>query len=248
MDANLVAHLIFQKYFNKTFHRIVAPQLNSYSSYLITEDPNVAVMKVTGTDVRTYSSNLKQEFDLLTQILNERYKRTNLEYPYTFATEISTSYFLYSTVRILKPANIIETGVANGHSSYFILNALLKNQSGTLHSFDVNHNVGKLIAEDEKKRWDLNILPRRRRKKVFRDTMKKYGDVDIFIHDSNHFYYWQMFEYKTVWEYLKSGGLLLSDDVDSSYAFLDFCKKTVNKPIFISDSRKIFGATVKNSQ
>lgn len=100
MDANLVAHLIFQKYFNKTFHRIVAPQLNSYSSYLITEDPNVAVMKVTGTDVRTYSSNLKQEFDLLTQILNERYKRTNLKslillrqryQPHIFCIQVSGS-------------------------------------------------------------------------------------------------------------------------------------------------------------
>ena len=248
MDANLAAHLIFQKYFNKAFHRIIAPRLDSFSPYSITQDPNVAVMRVTGTNVIMSSLNLKQEFELLTQILDERYKETNLEYPLNFATETSTSYFLYSTVRILKPANIVETGVANGHSSYFILKALSKNQSGTLHSFDVNDNVGKLIAEDEKKRWDLNILPRRRRKRVFRDTFKKYGDVDIFIHDSNHFYYWQMFEYKTVWEYLKSGGLLLSDDVDSSFAFLDFSKKTLNKPIFISDSRKIFGVLVKNSQ
>ena len=224
-----------------------APQLDSFSSYFITQDPNVAVMKVTGTGVITSSSNLKQEFDLLIQILNERYKRTNLEYPATFATEISTSYFLYSTVRILKPANIAETGVANGHSSYFILKALSKNQSGNLHSFDVNNNVGKLIAEDEKKRWDLNILPRRRRKKVFRYTMKKYRDVDIFIHDSNHFYYWQMFEHKTAWEFLKSGGLLLSDDVDSSYAFLDYCEKISTKPSFLIDSRKIFGVLVKNS-
>lgn len=246
MDSYLAAHIIFQKYFNRTFHRFITPTLNSFSEYPVKSDPDKVIVEVTGDNFLISSPNLKEEFNLLSNILGERYRKTSLDYPLNFATEISTSYFLYSTVRILKPANIIETGVANGHSSYFILNALLKNQSGTLHSFDVNHNVGKLIAEDEKKRWDLNILPRRRRKKVFRDTMKKYGDVDIFIHDSNHFYYWQMFEYRTAWDFLKSGGLLLSDDVDSSYAFLDFCKKTLNKPIFISDSRKIFGVLVKN--
>ena len=56
-----------------------------------------------------------------------------------------------------------------------------------------------------------------------------------------------MFEYRTALDFRKSGGLLLSDDVDSSYAFLDFCKKTLNKPIFISDNRKVFGVLVKNS-
>lgn len=246
MDAQLTSHIIFEKCFNKAFHRIIAPKLGSFSSFPITQDPNIAVMKVTETNVITSLLNLKEEFNLLTNILNERYRKSRLDYPLNFATEISTSYFLYLTVRILKPANIIETGVANGHSSYFILNALLKNQSGTLHSFDVNNNVGKLIAEGEKERWDLNILPPRGRKKAFRDTMKKYEEVDIFIHDSNHFYYWQMFEYRTAWKVLKTGGLLLSDDVDLSYAFLDFCKKTLEKPIFISDSRKFFGVLVKN--
>lgn len=246
MDSNLNAHIIFQKYFNRTFHRFINPALNSFSEYPVKSDPNNVIEEVAGGNFLISSPNLKEEFNLLSNILSERYRKTSLDYPLNFATEISTSYFLYSTVRFLKPANIIETGVANGHSSYFILNALLKNQSGTLHSFDVNNDVGKLIAEDEKKRWDLNILPPRGRKKAFRDIIKRYSEVDIFIHDSNHFYYWQMFEYKTVWEYLKSGGLLLSDDVDSSYAFLDFCKKTLNKPIFLSDSRKIFGVLVKN--
>ena len=246
MDVNLAAHIIFQKYFNKASHRIIAPNLGSFSNYSITQDPNVAIMKLIGTNVIVSYPNLKEEFNLLTNILNERYGRTSLDYPLNFATEISTSYFLYSIVRILKPENIIETGVANGHSSYFILNALLKNQSGTLHSFDVNNNVGKLLAEGEKKEWDLNILPSRGRKKAFRDSIKKYEEVDIFIHDSNHFYYWQMFEYRTAWEFLKSGGLLLSDDVDSSYAFLDYCKEISTKPTFLNDSRKIFGALVKN--
>ena len=115
------------------------------------------------------------------------------------------------------------------------------NQSGTLHSFDVNNNVGELIAESERKRWNLNIVPLRRRKKAFIDFMEKYGDIDMFIHDSNHFYYWQIFEYRTVWSVLKSGGLLMSDDVDASYAFLDFNLERHIYPIFLAEGRKMFG-------
>lgn len=246
MDANLAVHLIFQKYFNKVFHRTIAPKLDSFSDYFVTSDPNEVIMKITGANVLISSPYLREEFNLLTQVLNERYSNVSLEYPPDFATENSTSFFLYSIVRIVKPMNIVETGVANGHSSFFILNALLKNQSGTLHSFDVSKNVGKLIAEDEKKRWDLNILPLERKKSVFRDTMKKFVKIDMFVHDSNHFYYWQMLEYRTAWQVLKDGGLLLSDDVDSSYAYLDYCKEISIKPIFISDSRKMFGAAVKS--
>ena len=246
MDSNLGAHIIFQKYFNRIFHRFVTPTLNSFSEYPVKSDPNQVIVELAGDNFLISSPNLKEEFNLLTQKLNDRYRSTNLDYPLNFATEIKTSYFLHSIVRVLKPASIIETGVANGHSSYFILNALLKNQSGTLYSFDVNNNVGKLINEGEKKNWNLTILPPRGRKKAFQDTIKRNGEVDIFIHDSNHFYYWQMFEYRTVWKSLKTGGLLLSDDVDLSYAFLDFCKRTLNKPIFISDSRKFFGILVKN--
>ncbi|MFG1520221.1 MAG: class I SAM-dependent methyltransferase [Thermoplasmataceae archaeon] len=246
MDVNLAVHLIFQKYFNKVFHRNIAPGLDSFSDYFATSDPDEVLLKITGANVVMSSPYLREEFNLLTQALNERYKNIILEYPSNFATELSTSYFLYSIVRIVKPMNIVETGVANGHSSYFMLNALLKNQSGTLHSFDVDKKVGKLISEDEKKRWDLNILPVRRRKSVFQDTMKKFVKIDMFVHDSNHFYYWQMFEYRTAWEVLKDGGLLLSDDVDSSYAYLDYCKEISIKPIFLSDGRKMFGAALKS--
>ena len=88
----------------------------------------------------------------------------------------------------------------------------------------------------------------RPKKSFFQDRMKKLGAVDLFIHDSNHFYYWQVFEYRTAWEVLKKGGFLLSDDTDASYAFLDFSKEISANPIFISDKRKMFGVLVKGSK
>ena len=246
MDANLAAHIVFQRYFSKVSHRFINPPLGSFSRHLVLSDADVALKKIiVAYDIPQFEK-IRDEFNALSLTLNERYKNTNLEYPLEFATEASSSYFLYSLVRILRPLNIVETGVANGHSSYFLLNAILNNECGTLHSFDVKNNVGTLIAESEKKMWDLNILPRRRRKRFLEDTMKKLGNMDIFIHDSNHFYYWQIFEYRTAWKVLQNGGLLLSDDADASYAFLDFSREIQTSPTFISDRRKMFGIIKKS--
>lgn len=248
MDANLAAHLLFQKYFNKVFHRFITPSLDSFAQYSIFSEADAALEKIMVNHNVPYLEEIRDEYRSFSLALNERYKSVDLKYPLEFAIEISSSYFLYSLVRIMKPSNIVETGVANGHSSYFLLNALLKNASGTLHSFDVKNKVGMLISQNEKKIWDLNILPRGQSKSFFQDRMKKLGDVDLFIHDSNHFYYWQIFEYRIAWEVLKKGGLLLSDDTDASYAFLDFSKEISKTPIFISDRRKMFGVIVKGSQ
>lgn len=81
MDPNLTAHIIFQKYFNKIFHRIITPKLGSFLGYPVTSDPNMAVMKVTGTNDITSLPNLREEFYLLSQTLNERYRKAHLEYP-----------------------------------------------------------------------------------------------------------------------------------------------------------------------
>jgi hypothetical protein len=117
----------------------------------------------------------------------------------------------------------VETGVANGHSTFFILNAILKNGKGTLYSVDVATNVGILIDEQLNK-YLGTIAP-----------------VDIFIHDSNHMYYWQMLEYRAFLKHINNHGLILSDDADKSFAFIDFCNENKLKPLFLYSHRKIFG-------
>jgi len=40
-----------------------------------------------------------------------------------------------------------------------------------------------------------------------------------------------MYEYETTWSFLKSGGILLSDDTNLSEAFRDFAKEVEIEPI-----------------
>ena len=241
MDKNLSFHLITQKYFFKLFHTLISPTMESFSRYKIFLNDEEVIKEIKFQNEDNTISKFNTEFDNLSSLLNERYKQVKLNYPIYFKAEVLSSHFLYSLIRLSRPGKVVETGVANGHSSYFLLNGLLKNGSGELYSFDVKDDVGTLLSEREKREWHLSVLPNRNKKDHFRAKLKEIGNVDIFIHDSNHFYYWQTFEYASVWGYIKSGGFLLSDDVDSSYAFLDFCKEIKGTPFFLFDGRKMFG-------
>jgi predicted O-methyltransferase YrrM len=140
---------------------------------------------------------------------------------------------IYVIIRVLKPNIIVETGVANGASSFYILLALKRNKKGHLFSIDFpnldptaiipqNKEVGWLVPQVLRDRWTLIFgkieekLPK---------LLEELGSIDIFYHDSLHTYEHMMFEYKLAWGKLNKGGLLISDNIDLNNAFKDFCKE-----------------------
>lgn len=136
---------------------------------------------------------------------------------------------LYLLVRFSRPEFVVETGVANGFSSSFILKALDRNAEGTLHSIDLHYReglmvplgkeLGWVIPNEIRYRWSLHLGESA---KVLPKLLSELGSIDIFFHDSRHTYKTMMSEYEIAWPYLKNGGLLVSDDATSNDAFLDF--------------------------
>ena len=53
--------------------------------------------------------------------------------------------------------------------------------------------------------------------------LEKVAEIGIFFHDSEHSYKNMLWEFQTAWAYLKSGGILLSHNIDYNDAFSDFC-------------------------
>jgi hypothetical protein len=51
------------------------------------------------------------------------------------------------------------------------------------------------------------------------------GAVDIWIHDSDHSKYWQTLEFDLAISKLAPQGMLISDDIDSSTAWIDLISK-----------------------
>ena len=140
---------------------------------------------------------------------------------------------IFCTVRTLRPTLVVETGVANGVSSTIILEALSRNQSGTLYSIDLpgkdpsailpsGCETGWLVPERLRHRWRLlmgetsSVLP---------ELLSKLGTIQMFYHDSDHQYDNMMFEFSSAWKHLENGGIIISDNTDLNPAFKDFCSK-----------------------
>ncbi len=133
---------------------------------------------------------------------------------------------LYLLTRLLKPSLILETGVASGASSAYILQALNDNEKGELYSIDLppdnlppGETSGWLVPEYLRSRWKLHIG---NSKDLLKPILSEIEEIDCFIHDSLHTYDHMMWEFKTVWNYLRNGGLFLSHDVGANEAFFDF--------------------------
>jgi predicted O-methyltransferase YrrM len=136
----------------------------------------------------------------------------------------------YVLFRVLRPALVIETGVALGALTSLILAALYRNGFGRLESFDLpavagersmawsigsESEIGLLIPEPYREHWTLTLgdatylLPRALEGRT----------VDCFFHDSDHSYEHQLFEYALAMKHLGPKGWLISDDISMSRAF-----------------------------
>jgi len=129
----------------------------------------------------------------------------------------------YLACRLIEPDVVVETGVAYGVSSAFILRALEENGRGALHSVDLpplrreyERFWGIAVDGSPRGRWSLHrgssgrVLPR---------LLEELESVDLFVHDSLHTYRNMRREFELVWPRLRTGGVILADDVERNRAF-----------------------------
>ena len=129
----------------------------------------------------------------------------------------------YLLCRLLRPRVVLETGVAYGVSSAFILRALEQNGGGVLHSVDLpplrsgyEKSWGVAVDEGMRRRWCLH---RGSSRKVLPGLLERLGRVDLFVHDSLHTRSNMLREFGLVWPHLTGGGVLVADDVERNDAF-----------------------------
>jgi len=219
---------------------------------------------------------LRHRTKLLLNVINDSYREVenyyksitnDKEFLDHISTKISKDFFgqmdgcsdLYTLVRILRPKVVVETGVAAGVSSAFILKALNDNNKGILYSIDLpNYNYFDYLSKPEivhvKDQLEGELIPISnlpkegsgfvipedlkdrwvlkigKSKDLLSNLLKEIGYVDIFLHDSEHSYGNMMFEFFTSWKYLTEGGLILGHDINWNNSFKDFSKE-VNRKI-----------------
>jgi predicted O-methyltransferase YrrM len=137
----------------------------------------------------------------------------------------------YLTCRLLEPGVVVETGVAYGVSSAFILRALEENGRGVLHSVDLpplRRRYAEFwgVAVDDGlagSRWNVH---RGTSKRVLPGLLGQLGTVDLFVHDSLHTHRNMRREFEAVWPHLRAGGAILADDVERNRAFGELRRRT----------------------
>jgi predicted O-methyltransferase YrrM len=183
------------------------------------------------------------EFGAVAAALSARYDECRLVFPETWAVGDRSAEALYATVRLLRPDVVVETGVANGHSTYVVLSALRANGHGRLVSYDVADGAGVLVPESLRDLWDLTVLDRADPIADAARRLDALGAVDLFFHDADHSYVGQVAEYGAAVRALARGrgGVLLSDDVDESFAFVELVLARKPHAVLLVDARKVLG-------
>jgi len=133
---------------------------------------------------------------------------------------------IWCLVRHLRPAKVVETGVAHGVSSRFILEALKMNGAGRLWSIDlppIEHawqdHVGIAVGDEHRDRWQLI---RGASRGHLRPLLAELESIDLFVHDSLHSARNVRFELDHAWDVLTPGGAIIVDDIDANSGFRSF--------------------------
>ena len=158
-----------------------------------------------------------------------------------------TQEYLYHLICLLRPNTVVETGVFRGISSAFILSALSRNRRGRLYSIDLpgasyempdggrdtsnlppGEKTGFVVPESLRERWTL-VLGDSKSELV--PLLSKLGEIDMFLHDSEHTYECMMWEYSSAWPFIRPGGVLASDDIGWNRAFDEFVSAHATAPV-----------------
>ncbi|MGH7782095.1 MAG: class I SAM-dependent methyltransferase [Candidatus Binataceae bacterium] len=213
---------------------------------------NKSLARLTGAsaaDVSAMCREAENDREFIADV-RSRYRRHTNYFPlptdFMVAENGNTMFFscvaLYALCRLIQPRKIIETGGTPGKSSAFILRALRRNAAGHLWTIDLAPPpapAGDLSPSEGHSftphgltsGWAIPDALLDRHSVVAGDArvelpplLESLGEIDIFIHDSDHSYEHMMWEFKAAYPYVRAGGIMWSDDILGHSAWLDFCR------------------------
>jgi hypothetical protein len=148
---------------------------------------------------------------------------------------------IWCVARHQKPGRVVETGVAHGFTSRFILEALERNGGGHLSSIDcppldpvMREQIG--IVVKDRRRWSLIFGSSRRR---LPGLLQRLGPIDLFVHDSLHTEQNLRFEIDRAWARLVPGGALVIDDIDTNRGFGSFLETHPGHAAFVCEAEPV---------
>ena len=147
----------------------------------------------------------------------------------TYYAQFPAPLDLYVITRLVRPRDVVESGVSSGLSSAHILAALQKNGRGRLHSIDlpafqrgVDRRKGELswsippgkrsgwaVPKGVTGDWDLRLG---RSEDLLPQLLAEIPEVDLFCHDSPWTAAHLAFEFEAVQPKLRPGSIVVADN------------------------------------
>lgn len=150
---------------------------------------------------------------------------------------------IWCLTRHLRPRQVVETGVAHGLTSRFILEALVQNDNGSLSSIDLPPNdrelrrqVGMAVGSRFSDRWTYIRGSSRRQ---LPRLLSRIGQIDLFVHDSLHSERNVRFEIDRAWAALRPGGAIVVDDIDANWGFHSFNEAFAGHPHLVCEAEPL---------
>lgn len=143
--------------------------------------------------------------------------------------DTNLAHVFWCAIRHMNPQRVLETGVARGVTSVLALRAMSQSTrygAGRLWSIDLPpmmsgwHEQSRILVDEQA--WPDWTYIRGSSRRTMNSTCAAMRSIDIFIHDSLHTPQTMRYEFETAWPFVRDGGLLISDDVESNSAFVDF--------------------------
>ncbi len=165
-----------------------------------------------------------------------------LKFPERWNSGSGLQHVMAALIWLINPRIVVETGTANGASALAISAAMHAIENGKLLSIDIAECDASLVPSHLRSYVDfirVNGSAEKLREVIAAEKSK--GGVSIFLHDADHSYLGQ----KTDYQLAKELGfdLIISDDVDSSLAFIDFAGTS---GVVLYDVPKFIGGLLEN--
>jgi hypothetical protein len=166
----------------------------------------------------------------------------DLKFPERWNSGSGLQHVMAALVWLLNPRLVVETGTANGASALAISAAMHARQNGKLLSLDIADCEANLVPAHLRSYVSFIRVDGtgENLRKVIK-AEKSIGGVSIFLHDADHSYLGQKADYQIAREF--KFDLIISDDVDTSLAFVDFAGTT---GVVLYDVPKFIGGLLES--